>query len=372
MLEQSSPYAKLIRAEAEMTRVDRSLDMQWLNPELNFEREHVGKNENEETEQAIYLSKEFSFPWIYRKKHHVWQLRLDAAAQDKKQELDQLLASARTEYTRLALLKNLASQHSMVKQVLEDLNQTVKTQKEEGAISALDQSLLSLSIFGLEAEILLMQDEYRHSMTKLKQILGINTTSEIVPSTKIDFIKLKIDHLNQLHQNHPGLRAHKIRINIHDQQIQLNKQQVLSSFSMEGGYKNVGLGNEGYVIGISLPLPILNRNKAQIESQKIQYRIQKTETALYEQKLLAEIYNLNTSIQANMNLLKEYAQDQQGLKLVEDLTLAYREGHLPLTGFLNAIQLYRESSKQYSDHLTTYYQEIFELETLYGQQLVTF
>jgi hypothetical protein len=141
---------------------------------------------------------------------------------------------------------------------------------------------------------------------------------------------------------------------------------------MEGGYKNIGLGSEGYLVGISLPLPVLNWNRKKIEEQKIKKRIQTTKTALYEQKLEAEIKNLTESIKVNMNLLMNYSGDQPGSKIVEDLIHAYREGHLPLTEFLNGVQLYRESSKQYTDHLISYYQEIFELETLYGQQLVTF
>jgi len=368
----SSPYAGIIRAEKDMTKTQRDKELQWSNPEINFEREQVGEAPTKETESSLYISKEFQLPWIYLKNRHIWQLRMDAAETEKQQNLNQLLAEARTKYTRLVLLKTLTDQQLNIKSILDQLSQTIKAQEEEGAISAIDRSLLNMAIFSLEADVLHIQDEYRQSKTKLKQILGFAKDQEMVLVSTIGFKEFGTDLPENFQENHPGLKTRQLLLQAQDQLISLEKRAVLPSFSIEGGYKEVTPGDKGYILGISVPIPLLNRNRAAVNEQKITKYIQESEFDLYKYRLYTLINNRLMNIRANQTLLKKYQRDLQNFKLVEDLTISYQEGHLPLTEYLNAIQLFRESGKQYSEHLAAYFGEIFELETLYGRQLVTF
>jgi hypothetical protein len=141
---------------------------------------------------------------------------------------------------------------------------------------------------------------------------------------------------------------------------------------LQGGYKKINPGWEGYTLGFSLPLPLLNWNGPRIEEQKIKYRIKFAETAIYKQKLRSELENLIIIIQNNSDLLQKSHYGLQNYKIAEDLLAVYQEGALSLTEFLNAIQLYRDGSRKYSEQLTTYYRAVFELEALSGQQMVTF
>ena len=173
-------------------------------------------------------------------------------------------------------------------------------------------------------------------------------------------------------KNHPGLKASQQKLSALQQRIGYERSRIIPSISLHGGYKKIDPGWEGYTLGLSIPLPLLNWNGPQIEKQKIIHQMQLTENALYSQKIQSQADNLVETVKRQMELLHEYGNEQNSNTLVEDLLAAYQEGTISLAEFLNAIQIYREGSKQYTEQLTSYYRAVFELEAMYSQQLLTF
>ncbi len=374
LLEESSPRLKIINAEKSIIEVKRGLSLQWSNPELIYEREQVENSETRLTEQTLLLSKSFSMPWNYWKAEDMWDDNLKAADLDRQFSTNQLLASARTEYVRLHLLKDLAKNQTELKKILNDLNQTITARQEEGAISHLDASLISMSTFGVKADILQTQRESRLAMKNFKQILGIESSDNVIITSLVRYKNIQTDSLNKadILINHPGLMADQARITALERRVSLEKGRIMPSISLQGGYKKIDPGWEGYTLGFSFPLPLLNWNGSQIEAQKIERSIQSVKTSAYRQQLRLEIDNLIETIQGSIELLQVHSIEQQNYKIVEDLLSMYRENVFSLPEFLNAIQVYRDSSRQYIAQLAIYYQTVFELEALSGQQLVTF
>jgi outer membrane protein TolC len=374
LLDLSSPHVKIINATMDFAKAEADAAKQWSNPELNYSFEQVRNGDVTDTEQLAYLSKTFSFPWNYRQESQIWQAETNAAKLTRQQNFNQLLAESRNSYVRLFLLQNLTTQLRKLKEILVEMNAVVRVREEEGVISKLDASLLSLSLFGLDSDILETQQEYQLAMKIWKQFLGIDPFMEVILTDSIEYKNIPIDfsQRQQLIANHPGLQARNIRSDAMDRRITLEKSQILPSISLQGGYKKINPGWEGYIIGLSVPVPLLNWNRPQIEKQKIAHQIQVTESIVYEQKLHSELAYLISSINTKSDLLQKNNYGIQNFKIIEDLLAAYREGEFSLTEFLNAIQLYRDSNKQYAEQLATYYHAIFELEVLNGQQLVFF
>jgi cobalt-zinc-cadmium efflux system outer membrane protein len=374
LLEQSSPQVQIINAMKDISIAEHDAALQWSNPELNFSHEQIKNGDVLETEQMIYLNKTFTMPWNHWQESRIWQAETRANKLIQKQNMNQLLADTRNSYVRLSLLHNLAHQLTGLKEMLNDLNTAVGVREKEGAISPLKASLLSISLFGLESDILETQQEYHRAVSKWKQILGIDPLQDINLTDTIIFKNIPIDltQRQQLMDNHPGLQARKTRVDAEDRRITLEKSRILPSISLQGGYKKINPGWEGYVVGLSIPLPLLNWNRAQIEKQKIKHHIQANETTTYKQKLHDEIKNLISSISAKSELLQKNNYGLLNNKIVEDMLAAYREGELSLSEFLNAIQIYRTGSRQYFEQLTAYYRAVFDLEALSGQPLVAF
>ncbi|KAA3614133.1 MAG: TolC family protein [Calditrichaeota bacterium] len=374
LLVKTSPQQSLINARQAIIKAQGDEALQWSNPEFSYDQEYVENNGNKETEKLAYVSKTFSLPWNYWQRRSIWRANLEAAKLNMEQDSKQLLASVRTGYIKVGLLKKLSEQQINLKEVFKNLKQAAHSQSEEGAISKMEARLLAMSIFGLEGDLLLTQKENSLALSSLKQILGFDSSDDIILSTSIPFLKIDTDIFEEteLTKNHPGLKAAQLRLSALEQRITLEKSRILPSITLHGGYKKIDPGWKGYTFGLSIPLPLLNWNGPQIEKQKIVHHMQMTENALYSQKIRSQIVNLVETVKRQAELLQEYGNEQSNNTLVEDILAAYKEGTMSLAEFLNAIQIYREGSKQYTEQLTEYYQAVFELEALYGQQLVTF
>jgi len=57
---------------------------------------------------------------------------------------------------------------------------------------------------------------------------------------------------------------------------------------------------------------------------------------------------------------------------ISSLISAYEEGWMSLTEMLNAIQIHSNGKQQYYEQLILYYKNIFQLEAITGESLVTF
>ena len=258
--------------------------------------------------------------------------------------------------------------------MLNGLSQTVTARQEEGALSWLNGKLIAMGLFGLEAGLLQTQQDYRHALGEWKETLGIDHEQEVKLTTVIEFKHLQYAYpeKEEMLKSNPGLQAHRKRIEAVERRVSLEKSRVVSSFTLEGGYKKVNPGWEGYTLGVSVPLPVMNWNGAHVEQQKIERNIQMAETSLHEQRLVSEMDNLVKTLQGNMELLARNSSACPDIKIAEDLLASYKEGALSLLDFLSAIQIFRDGSKQYTEQLAAYYRVIFELEVLSGKRMVRF
>jgi outer membrane protein TolC len=374
LLEKTSPQQKLINARQAITKARIDATLQWSNPGLSYTREYVEKDGIKETQHLVNLSKTFSMPWVYWQQRSIWQTDFEAAKLKREQDTKQLLAVARAGYVELSLLKKLTKQQIYLKDLLSKIKQVVRAQSDEGAISRLEARLLAMSVFGLEGDILRTHKKNRLATSTLKQLLGFDSLDDIILSTSIPFIKIQTDFTDKLKiiENHSGLKSRQERLSAKGQRITLEKSRIIPYVSLQGGYKKIEPGWEGYTLGLSIPLPALNWNGPQIEKQRINHKVQLMENLLYKQKLQSKIENLIVTVKSYFDLLQENRGEQYSFALIEDLLAAYQEGTMSLPEFLNTMRIYRDGSKQYTEQLTEYYQAVFELEALYGKQLAIF
>jgi len=374
ILEQSSPDLKILYSKKKLAKTEYDLSMQWINPELNYEHEEVKMGDAVISEDMIFLSKSFDLPWNYWKESQIREADTLVAGLEYEEDRNHLLSDMRRGYVQLALLKDLKNQLINISKMLDKLVIAVEAREMEGAISHLESSLISMGLFGLESDILETQMRYKMAMSQWKQSLGISPHQIITLIDSIEFNEISLDSIQnqQFLDYHPGFLAHTARLDARDSHISLVKSRIFPSISLSGGYKKINEGWEGYILGLSLPLPLLNWNKPQVETRRINHQNQLTRTNTYKHKLQYKLEDLVSNVILKSNLLQKNKNQFENQNIIYDMLGAYEEGQLSLPDFLNAIQLYRSSSKQYFENLYSYYSSVFELEALSGQQLVSF
>jgi hypothetical protein len=140
--------------------------------------------------------------------------------------------------------------------------------------------------------------------------------------------------------------------------------------TLAGGYKSAEDELTGFVVGVSFPLPLLNRNSAGVDMAKAEQRKASAALDLYESSRAMRISRLKAAAGESSALLKRYSGDPMDIsRHVADLAASYREGWIDLGDFLEGVQTYGDGTEQYFDVLEDYYGMVFELEELTEQEI---
>jgi hypothetical protein len=155
-----------------------------------------------------------------------------------------------------------------------------------------------------------------------------------------------------------------------DADIGAEKASILPSISLTGGYKSVENEFTGFVVGVTFPLPLLNRNSGGIDRASAEHRKVRAELDLYESSRERRVARLLVSAGDAASLLGQYQGDFAEISdHVADLAASYREGWIDLGDFLEGVKTYSDGMQQYFDILKGYYDIVFELEELTEREL---
>ncbi|HDY76137.1 MAG TPA: TolC family protein [Candidatus Marinimicrobia bacterium] len=123
-----------------------------------------------------------------------------------------------------------------------------------------------------------------------------------------------------------------------------------------------------YQIGLSIPLPIFNRNKGNINSAVSELEQARLELNAIEIELKTKVSNLQTELEILTSeiaiLNKDIIPEAQNAYTI--ITEGYLTGRFNYLDVVNAQEIWFQSREQYLTALKEYHQNIFELDRLIG------
>ena len=372
---QHAPRAKLIQKTFDREAAESKAALQWRNPELEFEAERLSNDLGEEQETTIMVGKDITMPWVHAQNKSSQQDRLLAMGAEREAETRHLIAELKSKYVELWLIKKKRERFNQLETLIEGASTYVAEQYREGMISDLQQQLIHLSLMNVRGRLMSLHQQQRQCADQFKTDLGLSVDRDLMLTTSIDFvppdrspIELALTKLEQI----PDYQVHLYWQEALKKQIALEKMRVLPEMHISGGYKEAGENFKGYIIGLSVPLPILNRNRPKIEQSRIDYESASIEFEAYKLQVKRQLSHYQKSIdeftsffQANMETFNRTDDT------LEDHVVAFREGFLNVSDLLNGIMMHTEAIDTYYEHLARYYRTVFSLEALIGENLVS-
>lgn len=368
---QHSSSMQIIERTYSHNETERNIALQWSNPEISYSQEFA----SEQLEHYITLNKQIEVPWVYSERIRGWDAQLESAVYEKEAKIRRLISDLKSEYIELKLLGMQLEHLNHLKEAIVDISDVASDQFKEGSLSGVEQHLVQMTLINLNARLQITERLTQSVKSRWKTILGLEASADLRLVTDIHFKPVTLEALDQylsLIRYTPGYKQlERMRVAIQSR-IQMEQRGIIPYFSLFGGSKRVE-GGQGYVAGISIPLPILNRNKADIQKQQIQLEIANSEFELYQQNKQGQIETLVMNI---MNLKTWLENVETHIDEDQDITIgllaAYQEGWMSLTEILNAVQIHADGDQQYYKQLIVYYRDIFELEAITGKTMVTF
>ena len=372
----NAPRAKLIQKAYARDVAESEASLQWRNPEFEFEAERLSNDAGTEKETAYMLGKDITMPWVHAQHKSAQKEHLVAMEAKRDAELLLLIAEMKSDYVELQLTNTKRERLSRLESVIDDITEYAADQYQEGLISDLHQQLTRLSLMNIRGSLVSLKQQQRELVDQFKTDLGLGEEQNVVLTTRIGFTPqdpARIEPaLINLEQN-PEYQAHLHRQQTLKKQIALEKMSFLPEMHITGGYKEAGDDFKGYVIGLSVPLPIFDRNRPKVEQSRIDYESAVVDFEVFQRQLNRNIHRHREAISDYSTYFQTNGQTFDRLDdTMENNIFAFRQGFLTIGDLVNVFMMYQETIDTYYEFLTGYYKTIFTLEALIGESLVSF
>ena len=371
---QTSPVGQYLIAQRDARISEYKATLQWSNPELEVEQEMLQSHLENERETVVAFGKTMSTPWSGSSHRNMRRHQLRAVDYDYEQLQRQVLADWKTLYVEIQLKSELQNRLSEFEDMVETVSQIAMDRHEQGTLSGLENQLIQMSQFNVKASMLHLHSELYAQKNHFKRQLGLDVQTPLLLQTQIPFVRVALPEAlekNQLTES-PLLNAQKAQRDAQQHHVAFEKGNILPELHVAAGYKNVNNELKGGVVSVSVPLPILNQNRAAIQKAKSDLAAARINVELTEIELQHRIQEYSALVDEAQWLLNRYAEKFQSTKLMSGLVFSFQEGWLTLSDLLSGIQVYADALESYYTHLAHYYGYIFQLEVITGQTLVQF
>jgi len=199
-----------------------------------------------------------------------------------------------------------------------------------------------------ETEVLIDQQQ------KLNLLLGITANTQAVYNTgDADAIAghpLMYDYiLEQSLKNRPDLNQARLQVESAGVNLSLQRRQVIPDVTLRGGFNQKGDAfNNQYNIGLSIPLPVFDRNRGNIQAAKIIQQSSQANLGYKElevqNEVLAAYQNYTRSVDEYKHISALVNQDFEAV--FNGINTNFQRGNVSMIEFTDFVEAYNEAQTE--------------------------
>lgn len=269
--------------------------------------------------------------------------------------------------TRVSLAEDQAA---LAKSVLDGVTQMVKA----GKVSPIEQSRTMVAMNRADLVVVEMRNQLKVARQHLAMQWGdADATFERVEGA-LDSLPPRpaLSELEQQVNNHPALARWPDEMQRRKNELELASAAALPDLAVSGGVRHFADNDDvGVVVGISVPLPLFNRNQGAILAAQANMEAADASLEVARRTLLTEIrdqYQALTTAAATEESLR-YQTLPIAQQVYEATTTGYRQGKFGLLEVLDAQRTLFESRREHVEAKSSYQIAIAELERLTARSM---
>lgn len=378
---EKNPELKFYEAEIAAARASRRTAALWSNPELSASVGHKSVRENTTEEGvawAVSLAQPFEWPG---------RIPLRKAIANRDIELAELgyarFRSALAGRVRAASYSLFAAQQKQnaareVADRFQALREVLVQRDPAGLTPLLETRVIEANELTLQRKASEAQLEAQKALIELNFLRGLNPTTGVsIADAPLAFPPAR--DLNTLlasaHTNNFELRQRAVELAQQGFRVDLAKNERFPAISVGPGFSEERAGDRERIIGvgISLPLPLWNRNSANIDVAKA--RQLQAETAFFVTQRAVEKHVIETALRYERKLqeIAKWKPDtvQHFHDAAELSDRHYRLGAVPVTTYVELQEKYLDAVESVLETRKEALDALQELEVLTGLSLST-
>jgi len=186
------------------------------------------------------------------------------------------------------------------------------------------------------------------------------------PKAELNLAALKESAL----ANRPDVKVAEAELSLVQSNIKLERSRAKGEVTPYVGYKRVGVDNT-VLAGVTVPLPLGNRNQSGIARAEAEQKVAETNLALARNRALAEVDAAYRAYETAREQVRAYEAGllRQADESREIQLGAYQEGAAELITLIDAQRTRTEVRANYYRAIFDYYTSIFQLELATGTDI---
>ena len=264
---------------------------------------------------------------------------------------------------------------------LQTLLAGMKIQQEKGNISGLEISRLESMLFSLKKEKNEQENDLLTTRGELNLLLNLpgDTQVQLLLDEEVlqqlDLSQLSFADLKAIINERPDQKIARSTVNASRANLKLQKSMAFPEFSVKGNYDRAGnFINDYFAIGVSLSVPIFNRNQGNIKAARFSIQQAGVEQEHAANRADMELFTAYTSLEKAIQLYQSTNMDLERNfeKLITGVNENFTKKNISLLEFIDYYDSYKEACIQLYEIRKNVFLAMENLNTVVGQNILNY
>ena len=257
----------------------------------------------------------------------------------------------------------------------------MKIQQEKGNISLMEISRLESMLFSLRKEKNERENDLLTTRGELKLLLNLPEDTQVQLSLdeevlqQLDLSQLSFADLKAIINERPDQKIARSTVNASRANLKLQKSMAFPEFSVKGNYDRVGnFINDYFAIGVSLSVPIFNRNQGNIKAARFSIQQAGVQQEYAANRADMELFTAYTSLEKATQLYQSTNMDLERNfeKLITGVNENFTRKNISLLEFIDYYDSYKETCIQLYEIKKNVFLAMENLNTVVGQNVLNY
>lgn len=343
-------------AEAQVTQAKL-----FENPVISFEQNVYNRNNGKyfdlgkegeavvEIEQLIYIAGQRN------KRVRLEKLNKEMAVYQFEEVIRTLRGELKEKFVDLYYTRKSLSVYDREIGYLSTVLDVYKEQNAKGNVSLLEKSRIQALLLSLKQERNGISNEAVALEGDLRLLLGLKR--EEVPEPlfdesaldRIELEKLPLAELSARMAGRPDLKQAEAGIRASEADVRLQRSLAFPEVSLKGAYDRAGnFCNNYFAIGLSVSVPLFNRNQGNIKSAHLSVLRNNTLAEQARRQADNELFACYTKLAKALELYRssDYELERDFDRIIEGVNAGFRKRNISLLEFIDYYEAYKETCLQ--------------------------
>lgn len=370
------------KAQAQITQA-RLFDNPVISLEQNVYNRLNGKyfDFGREGEAAVEIEQVINIAGQRNKRVRLEKVNSEIAGYQFEEVLRTLHSELNQKFVEVYFLSRSIGIYEIEIKSLEQLLRATKEQQHKGNISLMESARLEALLLSLRKERNDVENEWIGRQSELNLLLNIpagqrvNLLLDDGILKQLNLSTVSFTDMSNLLAVRPDLKVAHAEVNAAKANLKLQRAMAAPEFSIKGMYDRAGnFINNYFAVGVSLSVPIFNRNQGNIKSAKLELLQNGKEEEYALEKARMELYTAYHQLQKAIELYESSNDELEHHfnQLIGGVNENFRKRNISMLEFIDYYQSYKETCLQLYELKKNVFLSMENLNTIVGQTVFNY